>query len=214
MPLGAVGGTSAPPAAVASRLPPTARAPRKDAGTVGRVSATPFDRIHHLVTVPVLVGERTARFVLDTGIGLTLLSERLCAAIGCRSGGSTFTGRRMSGQEVTVPLATAPPLAFGGATRRDHVVGIMALDGFPSGARRRGRLPVPGVLRGRAVHGGLRRWRGDRRVVGHRWSSERATGRRSLSDRSATARRSTPSCDSTSPAERPSRSRSTWGATR
>ena len=30
-----------PPAAVASSLPPTARAPRKDAGTVGRVSATP-----------------------------------------------------------------------------------------------------------------------------------------------------------------------------
>ena len=166
MPLGAVGGTSAPPAAVASRLPPTARAPRKDAGTVGRVSATPFDRIHHLVTVPVLVGERTARFVLDTGIGLTLLSDRLCAAIGCRSGGSTFTGRRMSGQEVTVPLATAPPLAFGGATRRDHVVGIMALDGFP---------PELGAVDGflslaffdsRAVHGGLRRWRGDRRVVG------------------------------------------------
>ena len=150
MPLGAVGGTSAPPAAVASRLPPTARAPRKGAGTVGRVSATPFDRIHHLVTVPVLVGERTARFVLDTGIGLTLLSERLCAAIGCRSGGSTFTGRRMSGQEVTVPLATAPPLAFGGATRRDHVVGIMALDGFPPELGAGGRLPVPGVLR-RAV---------------------------------------------------------------
>ena len=95
------------------------------------MSATPFDRIHHLVTVPVLVGERTARFVLDTGIGLTLLSQRLSAAIGCRSGGSTFTGRRMSGQEVTVPLATAPPLSIGGVTRRDHVVGIMALDGFP-----------------------------------------------------------------------------------
>jgi hypothetical protein len=92
---------------------------------------TPFDRIHHLVTVPVQVGERTACFVLDTGIGLTLLSERLCAELGCATGGSTFTGRRMSGQEVTVPLATAPPLAMGGMTRRDHVVGIIALDGFP-----------------------------------------------------------------------------------
>jgi hypothetical protein len=78
-----------------------------------------------------LVGERNARFVLDTGIGLTLLSERLCPAIGCRSGGSAFTVRRMSGQKATVPLATAPPLPFGGATRRGHVVGIMALDGFP-----------------------------------------------------------------------------------
>jgi hypothetical protein len=96
------------------------------------VPATPFDRVDHLVTVPVLVdGERTCRFVLDTGIGLTLLSERLCAAIGCTTDGSTFTGRRMSGQEVTVPLASAPPLSIDGVTRRDHVVGIIDLDGFP-----------------------------------------------------------------------------------
>jgi Aspartyl protease len=96
------------------------------------VSATPFDRIHHLVTVPVLVdGRRVSRFVLDTGIGLTLLSESLCAAIACETNGSTFTGRRMSGQEVTVPLADAPSLSFGGLTRRDHVVGVIELGGFP-----------------------------------------------------------------------------------
>ena len=96
------------------------------------MAATPFDRIHHLVTVPVLVGGRkTSRFVLDTGIGLTLLSESLCAAIGCETNGSTFTGRRMSGQEVTVPLADAPSLSIGGVTRRDHVVGIIELNGFP-----------------------------------------------------------------------------------
>ena len=96
------------------------------------MAATPFDRIHHLVTVPVLVGGRkTSRFVLDTGIGLTLLSESLCAAIGCETNGSTFTGRRMSGQEVTVPLADAPSLSISGVTRRDHVVGIIELNGFP-----------------------------------------------------------------------------------
>ena len=95
------------------------------------MSATPFERIHHLVTVPALVGDRQARFVLDTGIGLTLLADRLCTEIGCRTGGSAFTGRRMSGQEVTVPLATAPPLSFGSVTRQEHLVGIIALDGFP-----------------------------------------------------------------------------------
>jgi len=95
------------------------------------VSATPFERIHHLVTVPVLVGGRKARFILDTGIGLTLLSDRLCTEIGCHTDGSSFTGRRMSGQEVTVPLATAPPLSFGGVTRQDDLVGIIALGGFP-----------------------------------------------------------------------------------
>jgi len=96
------------------------------------VSATPFERIHHLVTVPVLVGDRKARFILDTGIGLTLLSDRLCTEIGCPTDGANFTGRRMSGQEVTVPLATAPPLSFGGVTRHDHRVGIIALGGFAS----------------------------------------------------------------------------------
>jgi len=95
------------------------------------VSATPFERIHHLVTVPVLVGGRKARFILDTGIGLTLLSDRLCTEIGCHTDGSSFTGRRMSGQEVTVPLATAPPLSFGGVTRQDDLVGIIALGGVP-----------------------------------------------------------------------------------
>ena len=95
------------------------------------MSATPFERIHHLVTVPVLVGGRKTRFILDTGIGLTLLSDRLCTEIGCHTDGSSFTGRRMSGQEVTVPLATAPPLSFGGVTRQDDLVGIIALGGFP-----------------------------------------------------------------------------------
>ncbi len=38
--------------------------------------ASPFDRVHHLVVVPVTVaGVGLRRFVLDTGIGLTLLSQ-------------------------------------------------------------------------------------------------------------------------------------------
>ncbi len=94
------------------------------------MSETPFGRLRHLVTVPVLVdGTHEARFVLDTGIGVTLFSRRLSAAVGCRPNGSTFSGRRMSGQEVTVPLADAPPLAMGDAVRSDHVVGILDIEG-------------------------------------------------------------------------------------
>jgi len=97
------------------------------------VSETPFDRLRHLVTVPVVVdGAHEARFVLDTGIGLTLFSGRLCAAVGCTTNGSTFSGRRMSGQQVTVPLVDAPALAMGDAVRRDHVVGILDLAGAGS----------------------------------------------------------------------------------
>jgi Aspartyl protease len=93
------------------------------------MAATPFDRVHHLVVVPVDgVGPR--RFVLDTGIGLTLLSKSLCDAIGCDPTGSTFTGKRMSGQELTVPLVDAPPLSMAGVVLRDDVVGVLDTSGF------------------------------------------------------------------------------------
>lgn len=94
--------------------------------------ATPFRYLHHLVTVPVLVdGTREARFVLDTGIGLTLLSEELCGELGCERTGSTFTGRRMSGQDVTVPLAVLRTLTMGAHTREGHTVGVLDTRTFP-----------------------------------------------------------------------------------
>jgi Aspartyl protease len=96
------------------------------------VPETPFEYIHHLVTVPVIVGgSRRARFVLDTGIGLTLLSTSLADALACEADGSRFTGKRMSGQEMTVPLAPAPPLALGTFATDEKVVGILDMSGFP-----------------------------------------------------------------------------------
>jgi predicted aspartyl protease len=90
--------------------------------------AVPFDYLHHLVTVPVRIGAVDARFVLDTGMGLVLVTEQLAACVGLVPDGSTYTGRRMSGQEVTVPVARAESLSFGGLTRRDVPVGILDLD--------------------------------------------------------------------------------------
>jgi len=86
--------------------------------------------LQHLVVVPAAVGGTPVRLVLDTGIGLTVLSEALCTPTG-----ASFTGRRMSGQEVTVPLARAPSLALGDLERRDVEVGMLDLgipgiDGF------------------------------------------------------------------------------------
>ena len=95
------------------------------------MTETPFDRVHHLVVVPVAVdGVGPRRFVLDTGIGLTLLSKSLCDAIGCEATGASFTGKRMSGQEVTVPLVDAPPLSLAGVEPRDDVVGVLDTSGF------------------------------------------------------------------------------------
>ena len=70
------------------------------------LAAVPFDYLHHLVTVPVTInGSIEARFVLDSGIGLTLVSVAVADAVGCVPSGETFSGRRMSGQEVEVTLA-------------------------------------------------------------------------------------------------------------
>jgi hypothetical protein len=105
-----------------------------------RVLASPlvrpvgFEYLHHLVTVPVTInGSVESTFVLDSGIGLTLVSAAVADAIGCAPSGATFSGRRMSGQQVEVALATHTTIAFGGIERTDERVGIFDTSGFPPG---------------------------------------------------------------------------------
>lgn len=96
------------------------------------VRPVPFEYLHHLVTVPVtLNGSVESRFVLDSGIGLTLVSASIADAVGCAPSGATFSGRRMSGQEVEVTLATPTTVAFGELERTDGRVGIFDTSGFP-----------------------------------------------------------------------------------
>ena len=87
-----------------------------------------FERIAHLVVVPVELNGIETRFVVDSGIGFTVVRDTFA---GCLPTGDTFTGRRMSGQEVTVPLAVAPSLRFGELEARDLEVGLLDLGGFP-----------------------------------------------------------------------------------
>jgi hypothetical protein len=92
------------------------------------VRDTPFDYLDHLVVVPVVLNGIERSFILDSGIGLTVVRD----SIGdCAPTGGSFTGRRMSGQEVTLPLAVAPSLEFAGMTRSAFEVGLFDLSGFP-----------------------------------------------------------------------------------
>ena len=84
-----------------------------------RVSATAFEYVQHLVTVPVLVNGIETRFVLDSGIGVTLVSSGFAERAGCRPSGASYTGRRMSGQAVTLELARADALVFGALERAE-----------------------------------------------------------------------------------------------
>ena len=87
--------------------------------------ATRFDHVHHLVTVPVVLNGAETRFILDSGIGLTLVRDTIN---GCAPTGASFTGKRMSGQEVTVPLGVVSSLLWSSAISppRSPVAGIDA----------------------------------------------------------------------------------------
>lgn len=87
----------------------------------------PFRYLGHALTIPVSVCGIETRFVFDTGIGVNLVSESLAARVGCLPDGSTFTGRRMSGQSVTLPLGSLGELRIGASEMRDVPAGIFDL---------------------------------------------------------------------------------------
>lgn len=91
----------------------------------------PFGRVAHLVALPVSVSGVETRFILDTGIGPTILSSSLCERAAAAPTGAVFTGLRMSGQEVELALATVPSLRLGNLERRGLEVGVLDLAGFP-----------------------------------------------------------------------------------
>jgi hypothetical protein len=96
-------------------------------------SAVPFQYVKHALAIPVVVGDIETRFIFDTGIGVNLISASLAAKVGCEPSGSTFTGRRMSGQPVTLPIGSVPSLQLGGHRNEDVPFGIFdmaAMAGF------------------------------------------------------------------------------------
>ena len=94
-------------------------------------SSVPFRYAgRHLLVVPVQVADSHAtRFIFDTGIGVTLLDRPLAERLGCIVDGS-YTGKRMSGQEVTVPLATLSALSIAGVRATGVRVGVWEMQGF------------------------------------------------------------------------------------
>ena len=96
--------------------------------------SVPFRYFHHLLTVPVVAdGTRETHFVLDTGIGLNLVSQALAVELGCAPTGETYRGKRMSGQEVEVPLARLASLSFAGVEAQDVEVGIFDIGALGDG---------------------------------------------------------------------------------
>lgn len=95
-----------------------------------------FDRVGHFVRLPATANGLPSRFLLDSGIGLTIVSSDLAERLGLVLTGDSHTGHRMSGQEVRAPLAMMPLLEVAGHQIADSVVGVFDLgptdgpDGF------------------------------------------------------------------------------------
>jgi predicted aspartyl protease len=95
------------------------------------VTTVAFDRVAHLVRVPVRLGGDELRFLVDTGIGVTVVSERLAARPDVEALDESYAGRRMSGQLVEPPLVRLPTLAVGDyAVDGQRAVSVDLGDGF------------------------------------------------------------------------------------
>jgi hypothetical protein len=92
----------------------------------------PFEWRQHLVTVPARLGEIETRVVFDSGIGVEVVRESLAGEAGVRATGETFTARRMSGEETTLPLAVASSVELGGVVQRDALVTLFDFAGMPA----------------------------------------------------------------------------------
>jgi hypothetical protein len=112
------GPPDAPSAPSSLTAPVTAPAPAPTAKT----SSIPFDLVGQgWIRVPARVSDghgrgEAIRMMFDTGGGVTLFSKSLCDRVGCVPDG-TFTGKRMSGQALTLPMARVPSIDLGG----DHL---------------------------------------------------------------------------------------------
>ena len=86
-----------------------------------------FDRFNHLVRVPVRVGADVYRFLVDTGIGITVVSSAVAARGDVRQTGESLAVQRMSGQEIRSPLVRLSALRLGDHTVEDHLAAVADL---------------------------------------------------------------------------------------
>jgi hypothetical protein len=90
-------------------------------------AAIRFDRVQHLVRIPVRAGTSEHRFLVDTGIGVTVVSSSFAERPDVIATGEVFAARRMSGQVVDVPLVRLPELQIGDLTVPAHLACVADL---------------------------------------------------------------------------------------
>ncbi|HLH86172.1 MAG TPA: aspartyl protease family protein [Thermoplasmataceae archaeon] len=96
------------------------------------MEAIPFSIIgSHIMQIPVKVNGNEVKFLMDTGIGPTVLSKDFVKELGLDKVG-TMAGRRMSGKELEMTLVRVPMIEFGNEVRENLEVGIFDTSRFPN----------------------------------------------------------------------------------
>ena len=96
----------------------------------------PFHYVtQHFLKMPLVInGKRKTFCIFDTGIGLNLLSKKVADEFGIKPEKS-YTGQRMSGQSITLPVSTIKSMTVAGITKKNVEVGIWDFNGFlPQGS--------------------------------------------------------------------------------
>jgi hypothetical protein len=105
----------------------------------------PFSYVEQsFILVPVKINDTlTGKFVLDTGIGVNLISKSLCEQLKCKSE-SSHTGKRifLSGQELTIPVSEVESLSFGRIRQTKVPVGVFDMEQLMPGAGVDGFLSI------------------------------------------------------------------------
>lgn len=86
------------------------------------------------LVVPVsLNGLPPRKFILDTGIGITLISQALWTQLKCTAT-SEHTGHRMSGQAIRVPMGSVRSIQVGAREAKDFPVGLFDIETLMPGS--------------------------------------------------------------------------------
>lgn len=83
----------------------------------------------HMLKIHADVSGIKTKLIFDTGIGVNLISKPLCKKLNCKISGSV-TGKRTTGQSVTIPTAKIKSLRVANRSLNNVTVGVLDLKSF------------------------------------------------------------------------------------
>lgn len=82
-----------------------------------------------MLKIDAIVSGKKVLLIFDTGIGVNLISKSLCSQLKCKIDGSV-TGKRMTGQSVTIPMSKVESLAVADQKELNVDVGVLDFENF------------------------------------------------------------------------------------